>query len=287
MRTPVNEPSLPVGNEFVPYYNELYQEEGRLSRGVPSILEFARSQEIIGRHLPPTPQVLLDVGGGPGAYSCWLARQGHEVHLIDIVPKHIEQARQASRNQPAYPIASINLGDARSLPQDDSACDAVLLMGPMYHLTERSDRITALREAYRVLKPGGLLFASTINRFVSLLDGLTRGFIDDPYFLEILNRDLSEGQHRNPRQAPDYFTTAYFHRPEDLQAEISEAGFTLIETVAVQGAGWLTRDFAERWADPERRAQILDLLRRVEREPAMMGISHHIMAVARKQKVNT
>ena len=171
------------------------------------------------------PRVVLDVGGGPGRYSCWLAEQGYDVHLIDPVEKHLKQARQASRSQPDHPLASATQGDARSLDFGDGRADAVLLMGPLYHLPARDDRLSALREARRVLKPGGLLIAKAINRFASLLDGLIKSYIDDPSFVPILLRDLEEGQHRSQSDALSYFTTAFFHRPEELEGEVFEVGF--------------------------------------------------------------
>ena len=159
-------------------------------------LELARMQELIRRFLPPPPGVVLDGGGAPGRYSCWLAEQGYEVHLVDPVEKHVKQARQASRSQPEHPLASATQGDARSLDHGDGSADAVLLMGPLYHLTDRIDRLSALREAHRVLKPGGLLIAKAISRFASLLSGLIDSHIDDPNFIPIVRRDLEEGQHR-------------------------------------------------------------------------------------------
>ena len=269
-------------SEILAHYEELGQEERRLFTPVSGILEFARSQELIRRHLPPPVQVVLDVGGGPGAYSCWLAREGYEVHLIDPVPRHLEQAKLASDNQPVHPIASVSQGNALSLPQRDEVSDAVLLMGPLYHLTRRDDRLRALHEARRVLRPGGLVFASAINRFASLLDGLKRGLIDDPCFVQILQRDMAEGQHRNRQNTEGYFTTAYFHRPEELEAEIGEAGLTLKELVAVQGPGWLAEDFPSRWSDPRRRAQLLGLVRAVEHEATLFGMSPHLMAIAER-----
>ncbi len=260
-------------DEVIAHYTRV-PEDGRLRSGWGT-LEQARTQELVLRHLPPPPGRVLDVGGGSGAYSTWLAALGYEVHLVDPVPVHVEHALAAG-------LTSATVGDARSLRQAAAAVDAVLLLGPLYHLTERRDRIAALREARRVLGAGGHLFAAAISRFASLLDGLVRGFVDDPGFARILDRDLLLGQHRNDTGNPDFFTTAYFHQPEEFRAEIQEAGFAAVELAAVEGPVWLARDFPERWADPVRREHLLDLVRRVEHEPALLGASPHLLAMAVK-----
>lgn len=267
-------------NDLVHYYGH-FSEETRLSVSYGP-LELARTRELIGRHLPAPPAVVLDVGGAAGVYSCWLAALGYEVHLIDPVPKHIEQAREASARQSAHPLASLRVGDARRLPHADSSVDAVLLMGPLYHLTERQDRMAAMLEARRVLRPRGLLFGAAICRFASLLDSLSRSFIDDPRFVLILERDLKDGQHRNPTDNPDYFTDAFFHLPDELRAEVAQAGFSIIDLVGVEGPAWLASDFERRWADPERRQRLLDLVRQVEREPYLLGVNQHLLVVAAK-----
>jgi ubiquinone/menaquinone biosynthesis C-methylase UbiE len=272
-----NKKSIP---EIVGYY-EVADEASRLRIGWFQ-LEHARTQELILRHLPPPPVTVIDAGGGAGAYACWLASQGYQVHLIDPVPKHVEQARAASACQRAHPLASAEIGDARRLPQADSTADAVLLLGPLYHLTTRDDRIAALREAHRVLRPGGLLWGAAISRFASLFDSLAHGFFDDPVFAPVLARDLEEGQHRNPTTNPVYFTDAFFHRPGELSRDVLAAGFQLVELVAVEGPGWLARDFDRLWADPAQRERMLKVVRKVEREPSVLGASSHIMAIGRK-----
>lgn len=267
-----------AGREILSYYEGI-DEAGRLARGAGQ-LEFARMQDLVRRFLPAPPGVVLDVGGGPGRYACWLAGLGYDIHLIDPVEKHVEQAREASRSQPWHPLASATTGDARTLDFSDGSADAVLLMGPLYHLTDRNDRLAALREAHRVLKPGGLLIAKAINRFASLLDGLTESYLDDPNFVPILRRDLEEGQHRGLSDAVGYFTTAFFHRPEELEAEVLEACFERLGTYAVQGPGVVATDLDGRMSDPVKRAQLLDLIRSVEEEPTLLGMSAHFVIAA-------
>lgn len=257
------------------------QEESRLEQG-PFRLERARTEELLLRWLPAPPARILDVGGGAGAYACWLAARGYEVELVDPVPLHVEQAARACAGHPARAIARARVGDARALEHADGSQDAVLLLGPLYHLTDRAERVRALAEARRVARPGGPVFAAAISRFASLLDGLVRGFLDDPAFAAIVERDLADGQHRNPGGRPEYFTTAFFHRPEDLRAEVEEAGLVVDALVGVEGPGWLLPDFDRRWADDRWRRLMLQAARGVEHEPSAACLSAHLLAVARR-----
>ena len=244
------------------------------------VLERARTLDLLSRHLPPPPARVLDVGGGPGAYAVWLAGRGYDVRLLDPVPLHVEQARTAAGEAGVRLEAAI--GDARRLEDADGSADAVLLMGPLYHLTERADRIAALAEARRVLRPGGVLMATGISRFASLLDGLSRRLVDDPAFRTILDRDLAEGQHRNPTDRLDYFTTAFFHKVEHLAAEAEEAGLGMATVYAVEGPAWLLADVEARAGDAEHWRILMDLLRQVEAVPALLAASAHLMLVARR-----
>lgn len=262
------------------YYQRGHEAE-RLSRG-NGRLEQARTRELIQRYLPPPPAVIYDVGGGSGVYAIWLAALGYEVHLLDAMPLHVEQARQASRAQPERPLASAETGDARRLPWPDASAEGVLLLGPLYHLTKRAGRLSALRECLRVLRPGAVLLAAGISCFASTFDGLIHGFSDDPVFVEIARQDRATGQHRNPTGQPGYFTTAYLHHPSELKEEVEAAGLRHEATLGIEGLGGLLADVEARWADPARREQVLTSARQLEAEPSVLGASAHLLAVARR-----
>jgi ubiquinone/menaquinone biosynthesis C-methylase UbiE len=254
-------------------------EESRLEHGAFR-LEGVRTRELIERHAPPPPATVLDVGGAAGAYALWLAASGYRVHLIDAVARLVSEAARRSDRSPR-PLASCRVGDARALDWPDASADLVLLLGPLYHLTDRADRVRALREARRVLRPEGRVLAAAISRAASALDGLSRELFGDPRFEAIVARDLNDGQHRNTTDRPDYFTTAFFHRPEELVGELDEAGLTVHGVYGIEGPGWLLPDIAQRMEDEARREQVVRVARLLESDPGVMGVSAHLLAVGR------
>jgi SAM-dependent methyltransferase len=274
-----NERMLEPPREVLDYYDR-FPEESRLASGAFR-LEFERTKEILGRFLPPPPARVIDVGGAAGAYSTWLAQCGYEVHLIDASARLVAKARERNAIL-SKPIASIAVGDARSLPEPAGSAAAVMIMGPLYHLPSPTDRLTALREAHRVLTSPGTVVAAGISRYASALDGLARRLALDPQFVRIRDQDLIDGQHRNPTNTLDYFTTAYFHRPEDLHAELEEAGFSDVTVMGVEGVAWMFADFESRWADEALRQDILSIARALEAEPSIVGASAHLLGIGRK-----
>lgn len=254
-------------------------EQDRLTRGAGR-LEALRTGELLERWLPAAPATVLDVGGAAGHYALALAAQGHAVHLLDPVPLHVAQARQASRTA-ERPLAGVLLGDARALPFDDASADAVLLLGPLYHLVERDDRLAALREARRVLRPGGVVVAAAISRWASTADGICRGFLRDPRFAEMVERDVRTGVHDNRAAEPGWFATAWFSRPEELVDEVVAAGLVPDGPVAVEGLGGPATDLDALLDDPATRERVLTAIRRVEREPSLLGASPHLLVCGR------
>ena len=258
-------------DDVLAHYEDRYNEDERLKKDPLGRLELLRTRLILDRYLPPPPASLLDVGGGPGIYSTVLADDGYDVELIDIVPRHIREATERG--------VRAQLGDARELPSAPSTQDAVLLLGPLYHLQEREDRIQALREAVRVGRVGAPVFGAAISRYASAIDGLDSGYWDDPNFAEIVLQDLEHGQHQNPTGDPQYFTTAYFHRPDDLRREFKKAGLRDVSVLAVEGIAWAAADLDERLGDDKKRASLFGLLERLETEPSILGASPHLLGI--------
>jgi SAM-dependent methyltransferase len=257
-------------DEAVRAYYESGVEIGRLDRGYWR-LEFARTKELLGRYLPAARARVLDVGGGPGVYAEWLAEAGYDVKLVDLVSLHVEHARRRAAGRFAA-----EEGDARSLAEPDHSYDVVLLLGPLYHLVERSDRLRALSEARRVLHEEGLLAAAAISRFGPLLDALARETFDERMWA-FVERALMDGRHL-PARDGDLFTTAYFHLPDELRDEVEEVGFRLEGLFGIEGPAWLRMESLD---ESEGFETAMRVARAVETAPAVIGTSAHLFAVAR------
>lgn len=267
--------------DVVEHHYRRADEEERLEAGVNQI-EQVRIEGMLERFLPEPPSVVRDVGGGPGRYALQLAARDYEVHLLDLLDEHVERARERSESADEATLADTQIGDARDLPWESDSSDAVLLLGPLYHLQSAEDRLRTLEEACRVLRPGGTLMAAAISRYASTLEGLVHGRLEDSTFAEIARQERETGCHDNPTGELDYFTQSYFHRAPELEDEIERAGFDVDSILGIEGPAWLVRDFEERWEDDDWRERFLEVARDVESDASIVGASVHLMAVANK-----
>jgi len=262
---------IPSLDPAIRAYYEQGREEGRLQTS--SRLEFIRTQELLHRFLQPPPAKVLDIGGGAGAHAKPLIVAGYDVVLVDPVALHVDQARAAG-------IEQAELGDARHLKFDDGTFDAALVLGPLYHLTDRAARVRAIEEASRVVHPTGLVLAAVICRFASTFDGLYGQFLEDDRFERIVERDLATGHHENHDSREGWFTTAYFHHPAEIHTEFADAGCEVKAVLAIEGPAACLSD-VDSWLDDEKKCSVLmRAIRRVEAEPSLLGASSHILVVA-------
>ena len=191
-----------VAPEILAFYGETADESKRLTASADGALELLRTQELLRRHLPDAPASVLDVGGGTGVRARWLVEDGYAVHLVDPVPRHVHQAAG---------VCTAELGDARALTGEDNSYDVVLLFGPLYHLLDREERLRALREARRVVRPGGLVAAAAIGRFASLFEHTATTWLGTKEYVRDAVEDiLRTGVHKPGRKG---FTAAYFTPP--------------------------------------------------------------------------
>lgn len=220
------EPSSKVPAAILDHYTTRHDEGRRLASTLKGQLEQLRVHELLTRYLPPPAAEIADVGGGPGVHASWLADRGYEVELLDPVEHHVAQAREAG--------LSAIVGDARRLPWANDSKDAVLMAGPMYHLTEAADRRLAIREAIRVLRPGGTLAVIAINRAANLIGSALANSLQRrrPIVEEILNDGSSTDNER--------MANAYYHTVPQLRSELSPF-VSRLEIHGLTGpGGWLT-----------------------------------------------
>ena len=275
-----------TNNEIYDFYNN-GAEIGRLERGL-GIVEFLRTKEILSRYIDGG-KVIYDIGGGIGMYAAWLAKMGNEVHLVELAENAVEYAK-ANMMQDCRFIAET--GNAMQVNRPDESADVVLLMGPLYHLRDREDRLQPLSEALRVLKKGGLLVAAGISKFSSMTWGLSVygekknenlvEFLDDPVFFNMIKGEMTTGDHIRPKEYSKFIAESYFTTAEEMKSEIAEVGFAVEKAIAVEGCIWFTPHLAEKWEDEASRERLLDIVRMTESEPEMMGMSPHFLVVARK-----
>ena len=265
----------PLAPEDVVAYYNTGVEVDRLARGVGA-LEFARTKEIIVRFVPPRARV-ADVGGATGHYAEWLAAQGHVVDLVEPVPLHVDQARTRAGTPPRF---AVHLADARSLPFSDEAMDAVLLLGPLYHLGDAEDRGRALAEAARVCRSGGVVFAAAISRYGTLFDAIWRGRLGDAQLMANVRVEAQTGRRVPSDRRTSPFPDAYFHLPEELEEELAAAGLQIEGVFGVEGPGaWLN---GLDWNDLGVRDRLLAVARDAEADSHLIAVSPHLLGVARK-----
>jgi S-adenosylmethionine-dependent methyltransferase len=195
--------------------------------------EFALTMLAFEEHLPKPPAKVLDIGGGPGRYAIALAQQGYCVTLCDLSQNSLHFARAKAR-EAGVSLADIVHGNAVDLSAFESASfDIVLLMGPLYHLTDAACRQAAIHEALRVLKPGGIIAAAFVTRYAPIRELARR---NPSWILEqpaALNPVLETGV---LLPVPGIrFTDAYLVHPGEVKPLFEQHGCETLLLLASEG----------------------------------------------------
>ena len=244
--------------------------------------EFAVTMRAFAEHLPTPPARVLDCGGGPGRYTIELCRQGYEVILFDLSSGCLNLAKTKATEARVI-LRGYERGTATDLSRfPDDTFDAVLLMGPLYHLLKRENRLRALTEARRVLKSGGSLFAAFISRYAAHRWAAAHEpawTLERP---ELADTILTTGI-LPPRGETGTAFAAHFAHPREIVPLLQDAGFEVVDVLgaeglvsmieenvnALQGEAW------EFWAG---------LNYRVAADPSIHGCVEHLLAVAIKPR---
>jgi len=244
--------------------------------------EFAVTLRALDAHLPPAPARVLDCGGGPGRYAIALARRGYEVTLFDLSPESLAMAQEKAAES-GVTLAGVEQGTATDLSRFAAdSFDAVLLMGPLYHLLDEGERKQALAEAYRVVKPGGPVFAAFITRYAAHIDAAAR--YPERAIEEAQDyRHIAQTGLLPPRPDGAIAFTAYFAHPNEV-APLCRSADLDVETVlgveglvslreqlinALEGNAW------EFW---------VDVNYDIAHDPTIHGGVEHLLAVCRKPR---
>jgi len=241
-------------------------------------IEFELTMRMLAEHLPPPPARLLDVGGGPGRYSIALTQQGYQVTLFDLSAGCLDFARERAA-QAGVTLDGVVHGNALDLSAfADESFDAVMVMGPMYHLLTLEERRQALAEARRVLKPGGMLGVAFISRYAVVLDAAAKDPAWVPAHLDEVEQMLQTGVSRNPAGT---FTDAYSIHPTEVRPLLESCGFSFVELMATEGLlAYLERNIIE--LEPAAFEAWVALNYRLGKDPSVLGAACHLYAIGRR-----
>ncbi|WP_027388660.1 class I SAM-dependent methyltransferase [Chryseobacterium gregarium] len=268
-----------ISRNIEAFYNKA-SEETRLDKGM-GIFEFERIKSLIEKYIPSSSSKIIDIGGGTGKYSEWLAHKGHQVHLVEPVYKHIKIAR--NRADKLKNKFSVHLGESRRLNFQNDFADLIILHGPLYHLQKKEDRELAIKEAKRVLKNDGIILGFAINYTASTLAGLLNGLIHKKTFFEMCVEELTTGIHNPPDDFPWLLAEAYYHRPEQLKEEFIKQELTCLNTYAVEGMAWLDKDYFANMLNEDKKKRLLALLQVTQNDRYLLPFSPHMMIAVKKQ----
>lgn len=263
------------------YYN-VFNEWGRLDMPEGK-LEFDLSMPIITSHLPEKAEI-LDLGGGPGRYTIELAKLGHILHLADLSQTLLDEAKKKIDEYGIENVKSITQANAIDLSIfNDSSFDAVLLFGPLYHLTGEAERLACVKEVYRILKPNGLVFASFIPYLSGAIGVAGRMFyFPDQVGVETLRKVFNSGIFNN--NADRGFQEGYYPPSGEIVSLFSKNGFSKVLLRSIRGWGCNREEQIYKLKDenPPKYTTVIELINKTADDISIVEMCMHAIYVGRK-----
>ena len=269
--------------EKVTAYYDVFNEWGRLD-APEGRLEFEICMPIITKHLFQNAEV-LDLGGGPGRYTIELAKMGFTLHLADLSQTLLNQAKTKIDELGLKNIKSITQVNATDLSNYPSySFDAVLLFGPLYHLTNENERLSCVKEVQRVLKPQGLVFASYIPYLTGAIGVAAWMFyFSDQVSVETLNRVFANGIFNN--NANRGFQEGYYPPSDEIVSLFSQNGFSKVLLRSIRGWGHTREEqiYKLKEENPQKYEAVIDLINKTANDPSIIEMCSHAIYIGKKQ----
>ena len=197
---------------------------------------------------------------------------------------------------PGVCLKSAMVCDARTIPRPEKSADVILLMGPLYSITEYEERIFAIKESYRLLKDGGILFSAALTPYSVLIprivtyheDDTKKGMeLDNPAVMSIIERALIDGCYINPeKKIANGLGSSHLHTAKALREELMDGGFTTTTVHGVMGGAWLAPNLNELLENEETRNVLMKTVRMLDTHEEIIGLSGHLLAVSSKTPIN-
>jgi S-adenosylmethionine-dependent methyltransferase len=257
---------------YIEDYYDGYDEWQRLERHK---VEFEITKKYMDKYIPNNSRI-LDIGGGPGRYSIYLASKGHQVTLLDLVKKHIEVAKEKADEFQVQLQRYIH-GSALDLPKYSlGKFDVILLMGPLYHLINLQDREKVIKDSMELLNPGGILMASFISAYAPLVDIIKRNLE------ELKNVDQVMKYFENGINTPEEgFTSAYFVKPEEAKSLMSEFNLKMLAFAGIEGLSSVIEQNLNK-LPKEAFDKHIDVIYRLSQDPNIFGCCEHYLYIGVK-----
>ena len=270
---------MPTSLDKIRAYYAAFDEWGRLD-APEGARELTRTLEILGDRLAPGARV-LDLGGGPGRYAIELAKRGHRVVLADLSPEMLEIARRRVAAAGVPGVESFDVVDATDLGRfADESFDAVIALGPFYHLVADAERRRAAAELRRVLVPHGEAFIAFIPRLGGLIALIDRAATRPAQVPDVVFRAAADsGVFSNPTTSG--FQEGYYPLPAEIEQLFATSGFQVEDMLSLKS---IANDRAHQLArlDPSAAAEVERLARALCRRPEIIATCGHALLVVKK-----